>query len=137
MTRQATHDRERRTPPRAADAIAESTARMFRLEAEYWTIAFNVAVVRLRDSKGLHYVAHLLRHPGRRFPATILLPVAGKPLQTDGARARMSVTKRIKDAIRKIALHHPSLGYHLHTSIRTGHECKYIPDPDQRITWES
>ncbi|HVN86425.1 MAG TPA: hypothetical protein VMW17_16445 [Candidatus Binatia bacterium] len=131
------HNRERRG---ASHSVAndKTTETVLRLEAEYWTIVYQGTVLRLRDSKGLHYLATLLRHPGQRFPATQLLPAAGRPPRvSDDERARMAVTKRIRDVLRKIALHHPSLGYHLGASIRTGHECAYIPDPDQRITWET
>lgn len=37
----------------------------FHHEGEFWTIAFEGSAFRLRDSRGLHYVADLLREPGR------------------------------------------------------------------------
>jgi len=40
------------------DAPAEN---LFRIEGEYWTNAFDGQICRLRDTKGLRYVAHLLR----------------------------------------------------------------------------
>ena len=53
----------------AAQVTAESAAAVFRREGDFWTIAYAGAVARLKDSKGLQYLAHLLRHPGHRFPA--------------------------------------------------------------------
>ncbi len=39
----------------------------FRKEGEYWTVGFGGKAFRLKDTKGLGYVAHLLRHPGAEF----------------------------------------------------------------------
>ena len=57
----------RRTPA-PADA-----AMQFRREGDYWTIAFDGKVVRMRDAKGLGYLARLLRHPHREFHVLDLL----------------------------------------------------------------
>jgi hypothetical protein len=40
---------------------------IFRKEGEYWTVGYGGKSFRLRDSKGLGYLAHLLRHPGAEF----------------------------------------------------------------------
>jgi len=45
----------------------------FRQEGEYWMIAYGGIVSRLRDSKGLGYIARLLAHPNREFHALDLL----------------------------------------------------------------
>ncbi len=47
--------------------IQEHTAptRVFHKEGELWTVAYKGKVNRLRDSKGLHHIAYLLRHPHR------------------------------------------------------------------------
>jgi len=37
----------------------------FMLEGELWTVAYDGSAFRLRDTKGLHYLAALLREPGR------------------------------------------------------------------------
>ncbi len=39
----------------------------FRREGEYWTVVYDGSLVRLRDSKGLGYLATLLANPGREF----------------------------------------------------------------------
>ena len=46
---------------------------LFRREGEFWTVAFEGAAFRLRDSKGLHYIAALLREPGRERHALDLV----------------------------------------------------------------
>lgn len=50
-------------------------------------------------------------------------------------RARVSVTRNVKDALRRIAEAAPSLGDHLHATIRTGTYCSYTPDPRLPIRW--
>src|SRR4029450_2411016 len=50
---------------------------LFRREGEYWTVAYDGSVVRLRDTKGLHHLAQLLAHPGRGFHG-IALAGAGR-----------------------------------------------------------
>ncbi|HVO23467.1 MAG TPA: hypothetical protein VMW56_07545 [Candidatus Margulisiibacteriota bacterium] len=127
---------------------------IFRLEGEYWTIVYQGALCRLRDAKGLRYLAHLLLHPGRRFSATGLAAAcdygtrnADCGLDSDGAsaihnpkstmdeRARLAVTKRIKAAVQKIEQHHTALGLHLIATIKTGYQCAYLPDPHDPISW--
>jgi hypothetical protein len=44
-------------------------------------------------------------------------------------RARASVTRAIRQAIARVAEHHPELGQHLDQTIRTGTYCAYVPDP--------
>lgn len=56
---------------------------MFRQEGEFWTVAFEGAAFRLKDSKGLHYIAALLRGPGREIHALDLVA----PMAAVGAEA--------------------------------------------------
>ncbi len=46
---------------------AEARGSAFRREGEYWTVIYEGSLVRLRDSKGLRYLAALLTNPGREF----------------------------------------------------------------------
>jgi tetratricopeptide (TPR) repeat protein len=39
----------------------------FRKEGEFWTISYHTSTFRLRDAKGLHYIAYLLARPGQRI----------------------------------------------------------------------
>jgi hypothetical protein len=50
-------------------------------------------------------------------------------------RARWAVTRSIKATLKKIRAHHPALGHHLTTSIKTGTFCSYTPDPTQPLSW--
>jgi hypothetical protein len=63
----------------------------FRREGEYWTVAFGGAVVRMRDAKGLGYLARLLRDPHREFHVLDLL-VGDPPRGSDAAREDGLVT---------------------------------------------
>jgi hypothetical protein len=61
-------DRGRRRGP--AVPIPTAVARhsgVFRREGELWAVGDGGTLVRLKDSKGLRYLAHLLRHPGREM----------------------------------------------------------------------
>jgi tetratricopeptide (TPR) repeat protein len=56
----------------AVSAPREAPAAMFLREGEYWTIAYEGKQLRLKDAKGLQYIAHLLRHEGEEFHAADL-----------------------------------------------------------------
>ena len=126
------------------------TTYVLRQEGEYWTLEFRGQVVRLKDSKGLRYLAMLLRHPGRKIAATELVArsrnasrPAGGVSRSDGARrseqaterARLTVTKGIKNALARIAVAHPVLGQHLDATVRRGYACVYAPDPLHPVSW--
>ncbi|MGH2765851.1 MAG: ATP-binding protein, partial [Actinomycetota bacterium] len=53
----------------ATRASGEPRLSVFRKEGEYWSIAFEGDRFRLRDTKGLRYLATLLADPGREFHA--------------------------------------------------------------------
>ena len=60
-----------------------------RREGEYWSIAFAGEAFRLKDVKGLHYLAYLLRHPGREFHV-LDLAAAGHEARAGGPRMRQA-----------------------------------------------
>jgi len=53
----------------------------------------------------------------------------------DAERARSTITKAIKAAVHKIRQHHPALGHHLATHLKTGLFCQYRPAPGQPTCW--
>jgi hypothetical protein len=193
---------------------AGEPATLFRREGEYWTVAFGGKVVRMRDAKGLGYLARLLRHPHREFHVLDLLagdaPRASDTAREDGLaaaradagvvldepakrayreriaeleaeieqarrwndperaaqiegeldaltrelaralglggrdrrgasdseRARVSVTKAVRGAVRRLEDQHPELGRHLSLAVHTGTFCAYDPDPRAPVTWD-
>jgi non-specific serine/threonine protein kinase len=50
-------------------------------------------------------------------------------------RARVSVTKAIRTAIKTVGRHDPALGAHLAASIRTGRFCSYAPPGEAPSQW--
>jgi len=201
-------------PTRRPAVLAAGVQHVFRCEGDFWTLEYAGKVCRLRDAKGLHHIAHLLRHPDQSFEARTLVGApeegargseghelsigglgdAGTVLdaQAKGAyrerlaelredleeaerfndpgragrareeidfltgqlasavglggrdrkvgsaaeRARLTVTKRIKDALGRIRETHPALGDYLAGRIKTGYLCAYNPEPNRQISWE-
>ena len=54
------------TPPFDLETISDHVP-VFTREGDYWSVQFQRSVVRLRDVKGLTYLAELVRSPGREF----------------------------------------------------------------------
>ena len=196
------------------------SAGVFRREGDYWTISYAGIQTRLKDIKGLRYIAQLLKVPGREVHVLDLAATVegGFPRSTGGApvddaltaeglgdagdvldsaakaaykrrlvdlreeveeadgfndperaarareeidalvnhlagavglggrdrkaasqaeRARVNITKSVKDALKRIDENHTSLGEHLRTTIRTGVYCAYLPDPRLDISWST
>jgi hypothetical protein len=77
-----------------------------RREGEYWTVRFSGDAFRMKDSKGLHHLAVLLRAPGREFhvldlvtsehggAATTVLADAGPVLDQ---RAKAAYRERLRE----------------------------------------
>jgi tetratricopeptide (TPR) repeat protein len=63
---------------------------------------------------------------GRRVRA------AGSPVE----RARVSVTRAIRAALRGIAANDAALGHYLAATVKTGTFCSYSPDPRAAVAWE-
>jgi hypothetical protein len=57
----------------------EPSRQVFRRDGELWTIASAGKAIRLRDMRGLHYLATLLREPGREFQAAISSESGARP----------------------------------------------------------
>src|SRR5262249_16120695 len=128
-------------PSRTGRDVGRAAIGVFRLDGEYWTVEFEGQVARLRDSKGLQYLAHLLHHPGQRVPASTLQALAATatgpspsaPTGPLAERARLAVTKRLKSALEHIGAALPSLGRHLHGTLHRGYFCFYAPDPPHLV----
>lgn len=131
-----------------ADRVARPDHGLFRLEGDYWTIVFAGRVVRLRDRKGLRYLAPLLYRPGEGVHVVELQAMAtgtGRPrrlLFADRSRsamerARVTVAKGIKSALERIAAAHPELGEHLAGSVRRGYVCSYASDARHPTAWRA
>jgi uncharacterized membrane protein len=212
------------------DPAAQRSARgpnVFHKEGEYWSITYDGGeAIRVRDARGLSYIALLLRQPGqelhaidivRAYAGTAPVEIQGheeskwRPDRVDGLRlgapgdsgemldaqarlayrrrlddlrseleeaqacndsgraermrheidcltqelahaiglggrirragsqaerARVSVTRAITFALKRIESCHPALWHHFSRTIKTGTFCAYVPDPRVPITWE-
>jgi hypothetical protein len=131
----------------AADApVSPSRRPYFVREGDHWAIGFGDRAIRLGDRTGLLYLARLLSRPGVEFAA---LALGARHRATNGTtdlvgestlageRARVRVTRRIRDGIARIARAHPELGAHLERTIRTGARCVYLVDPSTAPRWET
>ena len=50
---------------------------LFRREGEFWTVGYGGLTCRLKDMKGLGYIAHLIAHPGHRIHVLDLFAQVG------------------------------------------------------------
>lgn len=202
--------------PDSADGRPAASGNAFRREGDYWSVVFEGHTVRLRDLKGMRYLARLLADPGREFHVLDLVAAeTGRDLPEDtgrtvdvphsalgdagevlddrardayrrrlteidddieqahaladterlgqaeaeraflvrelanafglggrgrrassaSERARVAVTRSIRQAMARIAEHQPQLGEHLKDTIRTGTYCTYRPDPRAPAVW--
>ena len=61
---------------------------MFRCEGDYWSVVFEGRTVRVRDLKGMRYLARLLARPGRDFHVLDLVAAeTGRVAQADSGQA--------------------------------------------------
>jgi tetratricopeptide (TPR) repeat protein len=78
-------DRQRLSGSSSKTTTSPPEAGVFRKEGEFWTIAYRNKIVHVRDSKGLGYIAQLLRSPGTEFHALDLVGGAIRAERTAGA----------------------------------------------------
>ena len=200
----------------ALDEQPVASFNVFRREGDYWSVIFEGHTVRVRDLKGMRYLARLLADPGREYHVLDLVAAeTGSGAQGDSSqaaslprsalgdageildarakdayrrrlaeieddieqaraigdteraaqadaerdflvrelaravglggrdrraasaseRARVAVTRAVRQAIARIGEHHPQLGEHLSRTIRTGTYCAYFPDPRAPAGW--
>src|SRR5262249_17593139 len=86
-------------------------------EGDYWTLAYGGAVSRLREMKGLHYLVHLLEHPGQEVHVLDLIghapargrapdedpPPAAAPLPRLDDRAKAHYRQPVEDLRTELA----------------------------------
>lgn len=64
----------------ARETKAYQEANVFRREGTYWTLPYQGHTCRLRNAKGLQYLATLLHHPEREFHVAELVALTAPPL---------------------------------------------------------
>ncbi|HEX6313162.1 MAG TPA: transcriptional regulator [Acidimicrobiia bacterium] len=64
------------------------TLNVFRREGEYWSVVFEGHTIRVRDLKGMRYLARLLAEPGREYHVLDLVAAeAGRVARVDSSQA--------------------------------------------------
>jgi tetratricopeptide (TPR) repeat protein len=94
------------TPP-ASPVGAAPSALPCRLvhEGDFWTVCFEGATSRIRDSKGMRYLRLLLGNPGQEFHVLALVA------DVDGARAGSGAATRMSDAaLERLGMHRAAAG---------------------------
>jgi tetratricopeptide (TPR) repeat protein len=91
-----------------ADALPVTDLNMFRRQGDYWSVVFEGRTVRVRDLKGIRYLARLLADPGREFHVLDLVAAEsgragerGRATGTDPGDAGEMLDARAKDAYRR------------------------------------
>src|SRR5262249_26541254 len=81
-----------------APPVPATRENAFRREGDCWSLEFEGQLVRLRDLKGLQYLARLLGAPGREFHVLDLVAVERGP---DRGNAGEMLDPRAKEAYRR------------------------------------
>src|SRR5260370_13766999 len=82
----------------------------FRKEGEYWTIGYGNRAFQLKDTKGLTYLAHLLRHPGTEFHVLDLVGGIAAGRAEHDVMQSMQGLPRGDEELEKAGIHVTSLG---------------------------
>src|ERR1700691_1496175 len=83
---------------------------IFRREGEYWTVGYGGKSFRLKDTKGLGYLAHLIRHPSTEFHVLDLVGgIAGQHENAEAGESAHSLPRGDED-LEKAGIHIGSLG---------------------------
>jgi eukaryotic-like serine/threonine-protein kinase len=119
-------------PAPGSTADGTSGADTFHLDGDVWVIEYEARGFRLRDAKGLRYLARLLANPREKFHVSDLTDGNGAHREHDdprsGERLRKAVANSIRHAIGRIDKQSPALALHLTNAVRTGAFCSYVPD---------
>lgn len=103
--------------PATADQSAKRAQALFQCKGDYRTITYAAQEIRIKETKGLAYTEHLLRHPGRDFFAVELAallhgadsdyagatPRSGDAGETLDSQAVASYRKRAEEARDELA----------------------------------
>lgn len=127
-------------PAPVVEVIATPSPADNRIErrGDYWEVVFDGTASHLKNTRGMQYLAALLRAAGTDVHAADIARIesSGTANGSNGAeRARLAVAKALRSALRCIESANPELGRHFAATIRTGYYCCYRPDPRVPIRW--
>ena len=88
-----------RRAPRCTRRAAGGDINVFRREGDYWSVIFDGHTVRVRDLKGMRYLARLLADPGREYHVLDLVAAeTGRGAQADSSQAPSLPRSALGDA---------------------------------------
>jgi predicted ATPase len=70
-----------------------------------------------------------------QLAAAVGLGGRGRRASAEAQRARLAVTNRIRETLRRIKAANSALAHHLSGALKTGYFCSYKPDPEHPIRW--
>jgi hypothetical protein len=97
----------------AVATVLHSTATeqaIFRKEGEYWAIGYGRKSFRLKDTKGLGYLAHLLRHPAAEFHVLDLAGGVAGQREDDETNQSVHGLPRGEQDLERAGIHIGSMG---------------------------
>src|SRR6266571_2918582 len=99
-------------PVNPARSVRSAEKGLLRKEGEYWTVGYDGRVFRLKDTKGLAYLAQLLRHPGTQFHALDLVggTVDRSEARADEANRAAAALPKSREELQSAGLHVGGLG---------------------------
>ena len=103
-------DLARLVPARRGRGVRAAQQGIFRKEGEYWTVGYGGKAFRLKDTKGLGYLAHLLRHPGAEFHVLDLVGGIASQREEDETSQSVQGLPRGDEDLEKAGIHITSLG---------------------------
>jgi tetratricopeptide (TPR) repeat protein len=83
---------------------------VFRKEGEYWTVGYGEKAFRLKDTKGLGYLAHLLRHPAAEFHVLDLVGGIAGQREDDETGQSVHGLPRGDEDLEKAGIHVTGIG---------------------------
>ena len=92
----------------AGSSLRSAPKGIFRKEGEYWTVGYGGKAFRLKDTRGLGYLVHLLRHPAVEFHVLDLF--GGIASQRDEDESSRGVQVPRGADLEKAGIHITSLG---------------------------
>ena len=83
---------------------------VFRKEGVYWTVGYGGKAVRLKDTRGLGYIAYLLRHPDAEFHVLDLYGGIASSREEDATNQPALNLPRADEDLEKAGIHIAGLG---------------------------
>jgi hypothetical protein len=99
-----------------------------------WSIEFGGTRSVLPDGNGVRVLAVLLARPDEALHARDLL--APLTAVRSDERARVAVRRALDRVIRHVETRSVSLGWYLRSTVRTGMQCRFTPDPRHPVRWD-